>query len=91
MYNLFCVQVGDGFESPGENKEEGPGGNQPVTDLSDSSPCPRSEKHKPVEAEAHLASLLLVKPPFSMDQIVSEAEDADFPFFEQVLLANAKV
>ncbi|KAL0714839.1 hypothetical protein Bca4012_021818 [Brassica carinata] len=89
--NQTIDDVGDGFESPGENKEEGPGGNQPVTDLSDSSPCPRSEKHKPVEAEAHLASLLLVKPPFSMDQIVSEAEDADFPFFEQVLLANAKV
>ncbi|KAG2299803.1 hypothetical protein Bca52824_036275 [Brassica carinata] len=63
---------------------------QGVTYLSDTSPCPSSEKHKPEEDEAHLASLLLAKEPFSMGQIFPGVEDTDFGYFEQVLLANPK-
>ncbi|KAL0885473.1 hypothetical protein Bca101_009455 [Brassica carinata] len=63
---------------------------QGVTYLSDTSPCPSSEKHKPEEDEAHLASLLLAKEPFSMGQICPGVEDTDFGYFEQVLLANPK-
>ncbi|XP_033146922.1 uncharacterized protein LOC117133909 isoform X2 [Brassica rapa] len=62
-----------------------------VMDLSDSSPCQRSEKHKPVEREAELASLLLAKEPFTMDKIVPTAEDTDYRFFENVLIGNPKV
>lgn len=62
-----------------------------ITCSSDSSPCPRSEKHEPAEAEANLASLLLAKEPFSVDQIVPAVEDIDFGYFEKVLLANPKV
>lgn len=61
-----------------------------VTCLSDTSPCPKSEKHQPAEDEAHLASLLLAKEPFSLVQICPAVEDADFGYFEQVLLANPK-
>ncbi|RID62775.1 hypothetical protein BRARA_E01823 [Brassica rapa] len=61
-----------------------------VMDLSDSSPCQRSEKHKPVEREAELASLLLAKEPFTMDKIVPTAEDTDYRFFENVLIGNPK-
>ncbi|CAF1853997.1 unnamed protein product [Brassica napus] len=66
-------------------------GNEMITCSSDSSPCPRSEKHEPAEAEANLASLLLAKKPFSIDQIVHAVEDIDFGYFEKVLLANPKV
>ncbi|KAL0800312.1 hypothetical protein Bca101_055487 [Brassica carinata] len=61
-----------------------------VTCLSDTSPCPKSEKHQPAEDEAHLASLLLAKEPFSLLQICPAVEDGDFGYFEQVLLANPK-
>ncbi|CAN7003749.1 unnamed protein product [Brassica oleracea var. botrytis] len=66
-------------------------GSEMITCSSDSSPCPRSEKHEPAEAEANLASLLLAKEPFSVDQIVPAVEDIDFGYFEKVLLANSKV
>lgn len=62
-----------------------------VTDLSDSSTCPRSEKHKALEAEANLASLLLAKEPFSLDKIVPEGEDVDYGYFEKVMVSNPKV
>lgn len=62
-----------------------------VTCLSDSSPCPASEKHQPVEAEAHLASLLLAKSSLGIDQIVPAVEDPDFGYFEQVLQSDPKV
>ncbi|KAG2287028.1 hypothetical protein Bca52824_046632 [Brassica carinata] len=66
-------------------------GNEMITCSSDSSPCPRSEKHEPAETEANLASLLLAKEPFSIDQIVPAVEDTDFGYFEKVFLANPKV
>ncbi|KAF3529258.1 hypothetical protein DY000_02039018 [Brassica cretica] len=62
-----------------------------MVELSDSSPCPRSEKHKPVEREADLAALLLAKEQFTMDKLVPEVEDPDYAFFESVLVANPKV
>lgn len=62
-----------------------------VTYLSDSSQCPPSEKHCPVEAEAQLASLLLAKEPFTLAHIVPAVEDPDFRYFEQVLQADPKV
>ncbi|KAL0846639.1 hypothetical protein Bca101_019885 [Brassica carinata] len=74
------VEVQDGEESK-----------EMVTYLSDSSPCARSEKHKPVEAEANLASLLLAKADFTLEQIVPDVEDIDFGYFETVLQANPKV
>lgn len=63
-------------------------GDKEVMELSDSSPCKRSEKHKPAEREADLGSLLLAKEVFNFEKIVPEVEDNDFPFFESVLLAN---
>nr|VDD10139.1 unnamed protein product [Brassica oleracea] len=66
-------------------------GGEMITCSSDSSPCPRSEKHKPPEAEANLASLLLAKEPFSIEQIVHAVEDIDFGYFEKVLLGNPEV
>lgn len=57
-----------------------------VTDLSDSSTCPRSEKHKALKAEANLASLLLAKEPFSLHKIVPEGEDVDYGSFEKVMV-----
>ncbi|KAG2307293.1 hypothetical protein Bca52824_027041 [Brassica carinata] len=74
------VEVQDGEESK-----------EMVTYLSDSSPCAPSEKHKPVEAEANLASLLLAKADFTLEQIVPDVEDIDFGYFETVLQANPKV
>ncbi|KAL0743174.1 hypothetical protein Bca4012_084687 [Brassica carinata] len=65
--------------------------NEKVTYLSDSLPCPRSEKHRPAESEADLAALLLAKEPFSIGQIVPEAEDNDFVFFQKVFLSNPEV
>ncbi|CAN6925198.1 unnamed protein product [Brassica oleracea] len=62
-----------------------------MVELSDSSPCPRSEKHKPVEKEADLAALLLAKERFTMDKLVPEVEDPDYAFFESVLVPNPKV
>lgn len=72
-------------------EDETDGGNEGVTYVSDSSPCPPSEKHNPVESEAHLASLFLAKEPFSIEQIVPEVEDTDFGYFEEVLRANPNV
>ncbi|CDY62074.1 BnaC06g41470D [Brassica napus] len=66
-------------------------GGEMITCSSDSSPCPRSEKHEPAEAEANLASLLLAKEPFSIEQIVPAMEDIDFGYFEKVLLGNPEV
>ncbi|CAN6824108.1 unnamed protein product [Brassica oleracea] len=62
-----------------------------MVEFSDSSPCPRSEKHKPVEKEADLAALLLAKERFTMDKLVPEVEDPDYAFFESVLVVNPKV
>lgn len=66
-------------------------GDRMVTYVSDSSPCPKSEKHKPVELEQNLASLLLAKEPFTLKQIVPGVEDMDFGYFEKVLTSNPKV
>ncbi|CAH8306764.1 unnamed protein product [Eruca vesicaria subsp. sativa] len=66
-------------------------GKEMVTYVSDSSPCPRSKKHMPIESEADLAALLLAKAPYSLEQIVPAEEDVDFGYFKQVLLANPKV
>lgn len=85
----------DGGEGPhsmdNEEDEEAVEVDKEVMEVSDSSPCKKMEKHKPVESEGDLASLLLAKEPFSMDKIVPEVEDNDYPFFESVLLANPKV
>lgn len=61
-----------------------------VTDLSDLPPCPPTEKHKPVEAEANLASLFLAKGPYTLKGIVPDVEDSDFGYFEQVLMSDPK-
>ncbi|KAG2315102.1 hypothetical protein Bca52824_018224 [Brassica carinata] len=78
-------------EVDNEDDEQALDADKEVMELSDSSPCKRTEKHKPVESEGDLVSLLLAKEPFSMDKIVPEVEDSDYPFFESVLLANPKV
>ncbi|KAF3530091.1 hypothetical protein DY000_02039022 [Brassica cretica] len=62
-----------------------------MVELSDSSLCPWSEKHKPVERETDLAAFLLAKERFTMDILVPEVEDLDYAFFESVLVANPKV
>ncbi|KAH0925575.1 hypothetical protein HID58_017831 [Brassica napus] len=69
---------------------DGNGENQ-LMELSDSSPCQRSEKHKPVEREAELAALLLAKEAFTMEKFVPTVEDVDQGFFETVLSENPKV
>ncbi|WZZ15960.1 hypothetical protein YC2023_109049 [Brassica napus] len=69
---------------------DGNGENQ-LMELSDSSPCQRSEKHKPVEREAELAALLLAKESFTMEKFVPTVEDVDQGFFETVLSENPKV
>ncbi|CAH8388333.1 unnamed protein product [Eruca vesicaria subsp. sativa] len=66
-------------------------GKEMVTYVSDSSPCPRSKKHRPIESEADLAALLLAKAPYSLEQIVPAEEDVDFCYFKQVLQGNPKV
>ncbi|KAL0685619.1 hypothetical protein Bca4012_052467 [Brassica carinata] len=95
-----CVRVGvnctssvvDGVEDIADvGAVKASDGSEMITCSSDSSPCPRSEKHEPAEAEANLASLLFTKEPFSVDQIVPAVEDIDFGYFEKVLLANPKV
>ncbi|CAH8333204.1 unnamed protein product [Eruca vesicaria subsp. sativa] len=100
-----CTETGEGVndddveKTPSEEKPlEGSTGLElqctgvpKITDLSDSSPCPRSEKHRPAESEANLASLLLAKEPFTLAQIVPSVEDADYSYFEKVLLENPKV
>ncbi|CAH8364124.1 unnamed protein product [Eruca vesicaria subsp. sativa] len=100
-----CTEKGEGAndddveKTPSEEKpQEGATGLElqctgvsKITDLSDSSPCPRSEKHRPAESEANLASLLLAKEPFTLSQIVPSVEDADYSYFEKVLLENPKV
>ncbi|KAL0813987.1 hypothetical protein Bca101_070430 [Brassica carinata] len=79
------VAAADGVE--GGNEDESAedkmlAGEETMVELSDSSLCPRSEKHKPVEKEADLAALLLAKERFTMDKIVPEVEDPDYAFFE---------
>ncbi|KAG5396175.1 hypothetical protein IGI04_017989 [Brassica rapa subsp. trilocularis] len=90
---LAVQPVRDGQSSgvEGEGADVDGSVDEQVMDLSDSSPCQRSEKHKPVEREAELASLLLAKEPFTMDKIVPTAEDTDYRFFENVLIGNPKV
>nr|VDD43125.1 unnamed protein product [Brassica oleracea] len=88
------VAAADGVE--GGNEDESAedkmlAGEETMVELSDSSLCPRSEKHKPVEKEADLAALLLAKERFTMDKIVPEVEDPDYAFFESVLVVNPKV
>ncbi|KAH0904051.1 hypothetical protein HID58_043554 [Brassica napus] len=88
------VAAADGVE--GRNEDESAedkmlAREETMVELSDSSPCPRSEKHKPVEKEADLAALLLAKERFTMDKLVPEVEDPDYAFFESVLVLNPKV
>ncbi|KAJ4902576.1 hypothetical protein Rs2_16527 [Raphanus sativus] len=61
-----------------------------VTCISDS-PSKLRARHKPVEAEADLAALLLAKEPFRLEKIVPFELDPDYVFFEQVLLSGPKV
>ncbi|KAF2600562.1 hypothetical protein F2Q68_00009701 [Brassica cretica] len=90
---LAVQPVRDGQRSgvEGEGVDVDGSGDEQVMESSDSSPCQRSEKHKPVEREAELASLLLANEPFTMDKIVPTAEDTDYRFFENVLIGNPKV
>ncbi|RID52928.1 hypothetical protein BRARA_G00358 [Brassica rapa] len=76
---------------PGTASDSDGNGEKQVMELSDSSPCQRSEKHKPVEREAELAALLLAKEAFTMEKFVPTVEDVDQAFFETVLLENPKV
>uniref|UniRef100_A0A0D3BSG8 Ubiquitin-like protease family profile domain-containing protein n=2 Tax=Brassica oleracea var. oleracea TaxID=109376 RepID=A0A0D3BSG8_BRAOL len=88
------VAAADGVEggNEGESAEDKMlAREETLVELSDSSPCPRSEKHKPVEKEADLAALLLAKERFTMDKLVPEVEDPDYAFFESVLVLNPKV
>ncbi|CAG7906979.1 unnamed protein product [Brassica rapa] len=88
---LAAAEDGQSSGVEGEGVDVDGSVDEQVMDLSDSSPCQRSEKHKPVEREAELASLLLAKEPFTMDKIVPTAEDTDYRFFENVLIGNPKV
>ncbi|CAN7103765.1 unnamed protein product [Brassica rapa subsp. narinosa] len=88
---LAAAEDGQSSGVEGEGADVDGSVDEQVMDLSDSSPCQRSEKHKPVEREAELASLLLAKEPFTMDKIVPTAEDTDYRFFENVLIGNPKV
>ncbi|KAF2600563.1 hypothetical protein F2Q68_00009702 [Brassica cretica] len=83
--------VGEGCDSEGEGSDSDGSGDKQVMELSDSSPCQRSEKHIPVEREADLAALLLAKEQFTMEKLVPTVENTDFRFFENVLVGNPKV
>ncbi|KAG2248131.1 hypothetical protein Bca52824_087759 [Brassica carinata] len=85
------VKGGSEDESDESDEEKMLAREETMVELSDSSPCPRSEKHKPVEREADLAAILLAKEQFTMDKLVPEVEDPDYAFFESVLVANPKV
>ncbi|CAN6873624.1 unnamed protein product [Brassica oleracea] len=96
----FFFQVNDhnyvnccwqGAASEGEGCDSDGNGDMQVMELSDSSPCQRSEKHKPVERKVDLAALLLAKEPFTLEKLVPTVEDTDFRFFENVLVGNPKV
>nr|VDC95978.1 unnamed protein product [Brassica rapa] len=65
---------------PGTASDSDGNGEKQVMELSDSSPCQRSEKHKPVEREAELAALLLAKEAFTMEKFVPTVEDVDQAF-----------
>lgn len=88
---LFLLQVDEVVDVGDAGAVKARDGSVIITCSSDSSPCPRSEKHEPAEAEANLASLLLAKEPFSIDQIVPAVEDIDFGYFEKVLIGNPEV
>ncbi|CAN6879918.1 unnamed protein product [Brassica oleracea] len=75
--------VGEGATSEGEGCDSDGNGDKQLMELSDSSPCQRSEKHKPVEREADLAALLLAKEPFTMEKLVPTVEDTYFRFFQE--------
>lgn len=81
------VKGGEDKEGDSDNNTE----EEPVFELSDSSPAKTTEKHKPAELEAELAALLLAKEPDDVDKVVADVEDSDYPFFESVLIANRKV
>ncbi|KAG2265366.1 hypothetical protein Bca4012_077269 [Brassica carinata] len=80
-----------GAASEGEGCDSDGNGDMQVMELSDSSPCQRSEKHKPVEKKVDLAALLLAKEPFTLEKLVPTVEDTDFRFFKNVLVGNPKV
>ncbi|KAG2282410.1 hypothetical protein Bca52824_053630 [Brassica carinata] len=52
-------RVGERCGAEGEGTDTDGSGDEQVMELSDSSPCQRSEKQKPLEREAELAALLL--------------------------------
>ena len=85
------VKGGSEDESDESDEEKMLAREETMVELSDSSPCPRSEKHKPVEREADLAAFLLAKEPFTMEKLVPTVEDSDFRFFENVLVGDPKV
>lgn len=84
-------RVGESCGAEGEGTDIDGSGDEQVMELSNSSPCQRSEKHKPLEREAELAALLLAKEPFTMEKLVPTTEDTDFRFFENVLIGSPKV
>ncbi|KAF8117709.1 hypothetical protein N665_0008s0063 [Sinapis alba] len=84
------ASAGDDTSSEESENEKDDDENK-VLDVSDSSPCRTTEKHKPVEKEEELAALLLAKEAFSLANLVPAAEDSDYQFFESVLIANPKV
>ncbi|KAF3540898.1 hypothetical protein F2Q69_00021497 [Brassica cretica] len=84
-------RVGERCGAEGEGTDTDGSGDEQVMELSDSSPCKRSEKQKPLEREAELAALLLAKEPFTMEKLVPTTEDTDFRFFENVLIGSPKV
>ncbi|WZZ26194.1 hypothetical protein YC2023_009595 [Brassica napus] len=90
---MLKVAAADGVKGGSEDEsdeEKMLAREETMVELSDSSPCPWSEKHKLVEREADLAALLLAKERFTMDILIPEVEDPDYAFFESVLVANPK-
>ena len=81
--NSYVVCGRQGATSEGEGCDSDGNGDKQLMELSDSSPCQRSEKHKPVEREADLAALLLAKEPFTMEKLVPTVEDTYFRFFQE--------
>ncbi|KAF8054192.1 hypothetical protein N665_1341s0008, partial [Sinapis alba] len=88
---IEVADVGDDTSDEESESDEKDNDEDKVLDVSDSSPCKTTEKHKPVEREEELAALLLAKEGFSLDKLVPETEDSDYQFFESVLIASPKV
>ncbi|KAF8080240.1 hypothetical protein N665_0963s0005 [Sinapis alba] len=73
---IEVADVGDDTSDEESESDEKDNDEDKVLDVSDSSPCKTTEKHKPVERE---------------EELVPETEDSDYQFFESVLIASPKV